>query len=444
MKIKDVEKLTGLTAKSIRYYESKGLLKVERDEDNSYRNYTEENVSELKRIKVYRYLDFSIEEIRNLLNKESDELKKLLKERAEEFTEQSEELSIKRKICMSLSKDGASSDDAIDEYEEIIQLMDEDGKNALEAIKDLRCPTLTETIAITLIFLGPIMWLFVNIHEKRWDSLMINSVIAIIGSAIIEFKWQRYILAKKNNPKRVKKVEKDNRYDVVTMIIGVIISSVLFVGVCIFAESAFAPQGWLFYEKPGWSEYMMFFCILIPGIYIANGLLEFYRQKKNAKKGEDITTDFQKPFWLIRKGWFIIVPIWLIMLYLSIANAYYVTEHQIIHCTTFCPWGKTYEYQDVSGIQAGFGQKTWSFQRYNRKGNFYYKIVVDGKTLVFSQPSVNDDIEKYENDTYLELEEFDQALMKLGIPKEGDDKGYQSMDLDKVYVERFRRIISNR
>lgn len=444
MKIKDVEKLTGLTAKSIRYYESKELLKVERDEVNSYRNYTEENVSELKRIKVYRYLDFSVEEIRDLLDKKSDELKSLLQEKAEVFTEQSEELSLKRNICISLSKDGASSDDVIDGYEEIIQSMDEDGKNVLEALKDLRCPTLAETIATTLIFLGPIMWLFVNIHEKRWDSLVINSVFAIIGSAIITLNWQRYFWAKKNQPKRVKKVGKDNRYYVVAVIMGVIIGFVLFVGICIFAESVFAPRDWLFYEKPEWSEYMMLFCIMIPTIYITNGLLDFCRQKKNAKKGEDVKTDFQKPFWLIRKGWFIIVPIWIIMLYLGIANAYYVTEHQIIHCTTFCPQGKTYEYQDVSGIQAGFGQKMWSLQRYNRKGNFYYKIVVDGKTLVFSQPSVNDDIEKYENDTYLELEEFDQTLMKLGIPKEGNDKGYQNMDLDKVYVERFRRIISNR
>lgn len=34
MTIKDVEKITGLTAKSIRYYEDKGLLKVERNEEN--------------------------------------------------------------------------------------------------------------------------------------------------------------------------------------------------------------------------------------------------------------------------------------------------------------------------------------------------------------------------------------------------------------------------
>ncbi len=37
MKIKDVEKLTGLSQRSIRLYEEKGLLEVRRDEDNQYR-----------------------------------------------------------------------------------------------------------------------------------------------------------------------------------------------------------------------------------------------------------------------------------------------------------------------------------------------------------------------------------------------------------------------
>ena len=64
MKIRDVAELTGLTAKSIRYYETKGLLEVQRDADNAYRNYTEENVSELKRIKLLRKSEICLIKIR--------------------------------------------------------------------------------------------------------------------------------------------------------------------------------------------------------------------------------------------------------------------------------------------------------------------------------------------------------------------------------------------
>ena len=41
MRIKDVEQRTGLTRKSIRFYEAKGLLNVKRTE-NTYRDYDEE------------------------------------------------------------------------------------------------------------------------------------------------------------------------------------------------------------------------------------------------------------------------------------------------------------------------------------------------------------------------------------------------------------------
>ena len=41
MRIKEVESRTGLTAKAIRLYESKGLLKPARETENDYRDYTE-------------------------------------------------------------------------------------------------------------------------------------------------------------------------------------------------------------------------------------------------------------------------------------------------------------------------------------------------------------------------------------------------------------------
>lgn len=48
------------------------------------------------------------------------------------------------------------------------------------------------------------------------------------------------------------------------------------------------------------------------------------------------------------------------------------------------------------------------------------------------------------DDTYIELEEFDQRLMELGISKESSAEGSQYNDLDPHYVERFLRIIENK
>ncbi|MDS1004499.1 MerR family transcriptional regulator [Clostridium sporogenes] len=48
MKIKEAELLTGLSQKTIRYYETEGLISVKRNL-NSYREYDEDNISKLKK-----------------------------------------------------------------------------------------------------------------------------------------------------------------------------------------------------------------------------------------------------------------------------------------------------------------------------------------------------------------------------------------------------------
>ena len=105
MTIKEVEKLTGLTAKSIRYYEAKGLLTVERNEGNSYRSYSENEVNRLNWIKLFRYLDFSIEEIRQLLDKGEEQVKEALKDKAETFAQNKNICEDKQEMCLSSAKD---------------------------------------------------------------------------------------------------------------------------------------------------------------------------------------------------------------------------------------------------------------------------------------------------------------------------------------------------
>ena len=63
MKINDVEKITGLTPKAIRLYESKGLIRIAREE-NGYRNYSNEDIEALKQIKLFRSVGVSIADIK--------------------------------------------------------------------------------------------------------------------------------------------------------------------------------------------------------------------------------------------------------------------------------------------------------------------------------------------------------------------------------------------
>ena len=66
MKINEVEQQVGITKKNIRFYEQQGLLSPKRNMDNGYRDYAEEDVTELKKIKMLRKLSLPIEEIRRI------------------------------------------------------------------------------------------------------------------------------------------------------------------------------------------------------------------------------------------------------------------------------------------------------------------------------------------------------------------------------------------
>ncbi|WP_234122424.1 MerR family transcriptional regulator [Clostridium hydrogenum] len=66
MRIKEVEKILGISAKNIRFYEKEGLLFPKRNLENGYREYSVIDVKTLKKIKLLRKLGISIENIRLL------------------------------------------------------------------------------------------------------------------------------------------------------------------------------------------------------------------------------------------------------------------------------------------------------------------------------------------------------------------------------------------
>lgn len=66
MRINEVEALVGITKKNIRFYEGEGLLTPRRSSENGYRDYGEDEVETLRRIKLLRKLGVPLEEIRQM------------------------------------------------------------------------------------------------------------------------------------------------------------------------------------------------------------------------------------------------------------------------------------------------------------------------------------------------------------------------------------------
>lgn len=61
-RIGEVADFFGLTKEGVRYYERKGLLTSIRDEQTGYRYYEREQITHLKRIRLYESMGFSLDE----------------------------------------------------------------------------------------------------------------------------------------------------------------------------------------------------------------------------------------------------------------------------------------------------------------------------------------------------------------------------------------------
>lgn len=68
MTIKEAEERTGLPRSNIRFYEKEKLIEPSRNESNGYREYSEEDVENIKKIAYLRTLGISVEEIRNMIS----------------------------------------------------------------------------------------------------------------------------------------------------------------------------------------------------------------------------------------------------------------------------------------------------------------------------------------------------------------------------------------
>ena len=108
MRINDVERITGLSQKAIRLYESKGLIVISRD-DNGYRNYTDENISALKKIKLLRSAGVSIADIKLLLFGVMN-IDEVMNKRKSEILKESGINSEKYRICEIISEKGDIDD----------------------------------------------------------------------------------------------------------------------------------------------------------------------------------------------------------------------------------------------------------------------------------------------------------------------------------------------
>lgn len=119
MKIKEVEKILQMNAQTIRYYDKLGFLTPKRDA-NGYRNYTEEDIKILKKIRFLRELDIPLEIIERIISNQ-DEFQNILENHIKNLQIQVDTLKEIQNKCISLNQKNIPLLDAVvnGEFEDI-------------------------------------------------------------------------------------------------------------------------------------------------------------------------------------------------------------------------------------------------------------------------------------------------------------------------------------
>lgn len=224
------------------------------------------------------------------------------------------------------------------------------------------------------------------------------------------------------------------------MVIAIILMIAAFAGISVMIEKILITEDYLFYEFHPMAGMILILLIVLP-VILGMMPIALKISQKTTEQMEEMNDILY--IWNHMGKWrAVAVALWLVGLYCCVTSTTVVTEDAIICYSPVCPTGISYPYSSIEHITAEFGDKKLSFVEYKKEGNFSYQITIEGKKHVFHTPTINEKIERYE-DTYLELEEFDQKLVELGIPKTTRKEGSEKCFLDQRYVDRFLRIIEN-
>lgn len=103
--VKELARLTGLTPRTLRYYDSIGLLCPRRGSENDYRLYGPEEVDRLQQILLYRNMGLPLEEIRHLLDAPEFDREAALREHLQRLRERRREVdALIRTVQSTLSE----------------------------------------------------------------------------------------------------------------------------------------------------------------------------------------------------------------------------------------------------------------------------------------------------------------------------------------------------
>lgn len=154
LKIGEFSKLSHLTVKALRFYEKEKLLiPASIDEWNGYRFYETCQLEDAAKIKAYRQLGLSIDEIKSICS--GTDLKLILSEKAKSLSAQRDEIDVRLSIINHILEDKEMkyqitektipsvivyyAETVLDQYQNLMQWIPSVGEECAKLNPDLKC-----------------------------------------------------------------------------------------------------------------------------------------------------------------------------------------------------------------------------------------------------------------------------------------------------------------
>ena len=429
MRIKEVEQRTGLTAKAIRLYESKGLLKPARETENDYRDYTEEDVARLKTIAILRKLDLSVAEIKEWTDGQSG-LSDLLHRVSARGMLETEKADDRVKLSVELleilkEEPDKPLDEAVAEAEELRRLMAE-----LDAAQESLRGNLMWPVWLTVIAMGPVLWTFFRIFLGDARDAIWSLAVSLIVLPFVCWRWFKYFQVDKSRRKKSGCLPA-----VIYGVCGLLGAFGSLFLISILQQLLFAPEAGYYLFRPGWLTVTMGYPLLviwfIVNIFTDSG-------EEEVEEAQEPVEEMTFPEKLKVAG--VLVAFHLVLLYgcLTGASFYSAADEQFVRHGFFRPMGKVYELSDVERVEAGF--YGFVLSPWKEKGGFYYEVTfTDGRTENWAELSGGEE----DTDPWEDLLELDRILMDAGVVKVSDWDHREDFPYDQSCLDICDEILNN-
>ncbi len=426
MKINEVSKKTGLSEKTIRFYEEKELLTISRTK-SGYREYSDEHINLLMKIKLLRKCSLSVTQIKESLNN-VDELHKLLYQQIEDIEKQEFDSTMIKELCKDVIE-------AKGNYEKLYDTLDylesDDYKELNTVLTNMIKPSLPTQIIFSLMLLAPLFYNFIYLDMGKYNLLPYTIIISFICAMILCYSWMDFIKKYKYYKETYKQGINKTIIVFLSCIIGIVLMIGLFIILASFQTNVFLTDD-IFMISSSRTSLALF---LIIGLECFVIFLSFLSQFFDIESFQNY--DFVLP--IVKKHYIPLIIINVLMIYVGLINVTTYSKDSITCYSTFDPTGEVYHYDDIESIKTGFYKNGFLLRE---KGEFYYHITLKNNKVIKVDDTQT--ISQYEEDTYSELVELDNLIMKYKPIKVGTTDYSEYLLMDDIYIERFKSIVNNK